>query len=205
MLSHVQLFANPWTVAHQAPLSIEFPKQEYWSGLAFPPPEDWTLISYIFCIGRWIWFFTTSTTWASHLWRSKTKWKQTKMPSKQVRNNVQHTSFEYETNCHQNLKRTIIPCVVFPSPCQNKGINLYFRMLCGSLDERGVRGKIDTCICMAESLCCLPETLTTSLISYGLFTKPCPTLAPGSSVHRILQARILEWLQYKIKSLKNIF
>ena len=36
--SPVQLFAIPWTVAHQAPLSIEFPVQEYWSGLPFPSP-----------------------------------------------------------------------------------------------------------------------------------------------------------------------
>ena len=35
-LSHVQLFATPQTVAHQALLSIEFSKQEYWSGLPFP-------------------------------------------------------------------------------------------------------------------------------------------------------------------------
>ena len=40
MLSHIWLFATPWTVAHQAPLSMEFPRQEYWSGLPFPPPED---------------------------------------------------------------------------------------------------------------------------------------------------------------------
>ena len=30
----------PWTVAHQAPLSMGFSRQEYWSGLLFPPPED---------------------------------------------------------------------------------------------------------------------------------------------------------------------
>ena len=30
----------PWTVAHQSPLSTRFPKQEYWSGLPFPPPGD---------------------------------------------------------------------------------------------------------------------------------------------------------------------
>ena len=36
--SHVQLFANPWTVAHQAPLSMGFSRQEYWSGLPFPSP-----------------------------------------------------------------------------------------------------------------------------------------------------------------------
>ena len=35
-----QLFVTPWTVAHQAPLSVEFSRQEYWSGLPFPSPED---------------------------------------------------------------------------------------------------------------------------------------------------------------------
>ena len=39
-LSHVQLFVALWTVAYQAPLSIEFSRQEYWSGLLFPPPGD---------------------------------------------------------------------------------------------------------------------------------------------------------------------
>ena len=39
-LSHVQIFATPLTVAHQVPLSMEFPRQEYWSGLPFPPPGD---------------------------------------------------------------------------------------------------------------------------------------------------------------------
>ena len=37
-LSCVQLFATPWTVAHQAPLSLGFPRQEYWPGLPFPLP-----------------------------------------------------------------------------------------------------------------------------------------------------------------------
>ena len=39
VLSCVQLFETPWTVAHQAPLSMGFPRQ-YWSGLQFPPPGD---------------------------------------------------------------------------------------------------------------------------------------------------------------------
>ena len=33
-------FATPWTVAHQAPLSMGFPRQEYWSGFPFPSPGD---------------------------------------------------------------------------------------------------------------------------------------------------------------------
>ena len=39
-LSNVQLFATPWTLAHQAPVSIGFSQQEYWSGFPFPPPGD---------------------------------------------------------------------------------------------------------------------------------------------------------------------
>ena len=39
-LSRVQLFVTPWTVAHQAPLSMGFSRQEYWSGLQFPSPGD---------------------------------------------------------------------------------------------------------------------------------------------------------------------
>ena len=39
-LSHVWFFVTPWTVACQAPLSMRFSTQEYWSGLLFPPPED---------------------------------------------------------------------------------------------------------------------------------------------------------------------
>ena len=38
--SCVRLFATPWTVAHQAPVSMGFSRQEYWHGLPFPPPGD---------------------------------------------------------------------------------------------------------------------------------------------------------------------
>ena len=40
MLSHVQFFVTPRTVAHQAPLPMGFSRQEYWSGLPFPPPGN---------------------------------------------------------------------------------------------------------------------------------------------------------------------
>ena len=39
-LSHVRLFVTLWTIAHQAPLSMGFPRQEYWSRLPFPSPGD---------------------------------------------------------------------------------------------------------------------------------------------------------------------
>ena len=40
LLSHVRLFATPWTAAYQAPPSMGFSRQEYWSGLLFPSPGD---------------------------------------------------------------------------------------------------------------------------------------------------------------------
>ena len=67
MLSHVQLFATPWTVACQAPLSMEFSRREYWNGLQFHSPGDLAdleteHVSFMSpaLAGR---FFTTSTTW----------------------------------------------------------------------------------------------------------------------------------------------
>ena len=40
LLSHVQLFATPWTTALEASLSVEFHRQEYWSRLKIPTPGD---------------------------------------------------------------------------------------------------------------------------------------------------------------------
>ena len=60
--SHLTLGWPPWTVAHQAPLSTGFPRQKYWNGLPFPPPEDLTkpgnqtCISCVSCIGRHFFF-----------------------------------------------------------------------------------------------------------------------------------------------------
>ena len=64
LLSHVQLLETPWTVAHQAPLSMEFPRQEYWSGLPFPSPEEPMSLTSPALVGR---FFTTSATWVAQL------------------------------------------------------------------------------------------------------------------------------------------
>ena len=44
-------------------------------------------------------------------------------------------------------------------------------VLCGILDGRGVWGRMETCICVAESLCCSPETVTTLLVGHTPNTK----------------------------------
>ena len=64
VLTCVQLFVTAWTVAHWAPLSLEFSRQEYWSGLSFPFPgisrsRDQNCISCISCIGRQILYHCT--------------------------------------------------------------------------------------------------------------------------------------------------
>ena len=65
--SRVQLFATLWTVARQAPLSMGFSRQEYWSGLTCPPPGDLpdpgmkpVPLMYLALAGG---FFTISTIW----------------------------------------------------------------------------------------------------------------------------------------------
>ena len=50
--NHVQLFATPWTVVGQAPLSMKFSRQEYWNGLPFPPPTQ-GLNTHLFHLLHW--------------------------------------------------------------------------------------------------------------------------------------------------------
>ena len=59
MLCHVRVFETPWTVTRQPSVSMEFSRQQYWSGLPFPPPgdllylsKDQTQDSCLSCIGR---------------------------------------------------------------------------------------------------------------------------------------------------------
>ena len=66
LLSHVQLFAAPRSIAHQAPLPVEFSRQEYWSKLPFPTLGDFPdlgveLVSLMLPARQAGRFFTTST------------------------------------------------------------------------------------------------------------------------------------------------
>ena len=57
-LSRVRLLVTPWTAAYQAPPSVGFSRQEYWSGVPVPSSREsfqlrvWTHVSYVSCIGR---------------------------------------------------------------------------------------------------------------------------------------------------------
>ena len=71
--SHVRLFVTLWTVAPQAPLSKGFSRQEYWSGLPFPPSEDlpdpgmepMSFMSPVLAGG----YFTIRVTWEAHVFK----------------------------------------------------------------------------------------------------------------------------------------
>ena len=65
--STIRLFATPWTVVYQAPLSMGFSRQEYWSGLSWPSPGDLpdpgNDPGHLFSPSLAGWFFSTSATW----------------------------------------------------------------------------------------------------------------------------------------------
>ena len=70
LLSGVHVFVTPWTVAHQTPLSMEFFRHEYWSGLPLPPPGDLpnTRIEFTSSVALELagGFFTTCATWEAY-------------------------------------------------------------------------------------------------------------------------------------------
>ena len=57
-LSHVRLLVTPWTAAHQAPPSMEFSRQEYWSGFPLPSPFSILYISENRFLSSSVWFFS---------------------------------------------------------------------------------------------------------------------------------------------------
>ena len=102
MATHIWLFVTAWTVAHQAPLSMGFSRQEFCSGLPIPPPGDLPdagveLTSRMFpaLIGR---FFTPSTTYRAYHTSSNFTQKHLPKRNKKIRLNREicinvHSSF----------------------------------------------------------------------------------------------------------------
>ena len=83
-LNCVRFFVTPWTVAHQAPLSMEFSRQEYWSGLPFPSPGELpdpgiesVSLEFPALAGR---FFTTASPGSYHQMLSSALWQLQSIP-----------------------------------------------------------------------------------------------------------------------------
>ena len=150
LLSRVQLFVTPWTVALQAPLSMGFSRQEYWNGLPCPPPEDLpdpgiepeSLASPALAGG----FLTTSATWEAQWW--------------------------WGLKCHHSAI-TLMKQII--NGCHSSGweVSVPFWWE-GSLGEHGYTSihthtHTHTHTHMSESLCCPPETITTWLLIVKLY------------------------------------
>ena len=108
MLSCVWLFVTLWTIVHQAPLSMGFSRQEYWSRLPFPPLGDLPTpgiepvsLSSSTMAGR---FFTTSATWEAPL----AKQNYNEVSSTPVRMAIIETSI-YKTKMMENTWRKGLP------------------------------------------------------------------------------------------------
>ena len=82
-LSRVWLFASPWTAAYQAPQSMEFSRQEYWSGLPFPSPKKiyrwqistWKDVAYCTSSGKFKWKQQWATTTYLLEWPKTRNWQ----------------------------------------------------------------------------------------------------------------------------------
>ena len=89
VLSRVWLFVIPWTVAHQAPPSVGFSRQENWSGLPFPTPGDLPnpgIELCLLCLLHWQADYLSLTTWMSvqslsRVWLFATPWTAARQPS----------------------------------------------------------------------------------------------------------------------------
>ena len=147
---------NPWTVARQAPLSMEFSRQEYWSGVPLPPPGDLpdpgieaASLTSPALASR---FFTTSATWEAHRMAPAAESHQSCL-----------------TLCDR-IDGSPPGSRPWDSPGKNTGVACHF------LPQRM---KVKREREVAQSCPTLRDPMDCSL--------------PGSSVHGISQARVLEW------------
>ena len=158
LLSHVGLLTTPWTIAHKTPLSMEFFRQEYQSGLPFPPPED--LPDPVIksqspassaLAGR---FFTTCAT--------------KEAPSFPMLLLLSH--FSCVLLCVTPWMQPTRLLCPWDSPGKNTGVGCHFLLQCMKMESESEVAQL--CLTLSDPMDC-------SL--------------PGSSIHGIFQATVLEW------------
>ena len=170
-----------WTAAHQAPLSMGFSRQEYWSGLPFPPPGDLphpgiehTSLMSPALTGR---FFTTSSIWEAAKWLSYIQgvgdgqrglvccdsWGRKESDTTEQLNWAE-LIYIYVCMCSVTLvvSDSSWPCGLQPTRLSVHGI-LQERILMwvAMPSSRGYIYIYKLDICITDSLCCTPGTSTT--------------------------------------------
>ena len=164
VLSHVWLLETTWTVAHQAPLSMRFPRQEYWRGLTFSPPGIFpTQQSNLYLLySRWILCSHGNPTWAT--WEAQVTyslwlWGCCCYVASVVSDSVRpHTWQPTRLRCP------------WGSPGKNTGVSCHFLLQCTKVKSESE--VTQSCLTLRDPMDCSPQS---------------------SSIHGIFQARVLEW------------
>ena len=157
-------FVSPWNVAHQASLSMGFSKQKYWSGLPFPslgdlPDPGIKLGSPVLQTDS----LSSEPPGKPPSWHQQKRESHTEGNSKDSADYCCRRERQGEEIVREYGMDKYTLTAVFKTDKQHSP-TAWHRELCsvlwGSLDGRGVWGRKDPCICMAESLQCSPETVT---------------------------------------------
>ena len=136
-LHRVRLFVTPWTATYQAPLSMEFSRQEYWSGVPLPSP----IYIWVTCI-EWFWFHT-SVVFESilHLFsgrRDRIKWIQ----------------WHWQLQCHPSQSRAFLRyysiLLSFPFQWVNLSLDTIFCAMW--LEVKWLTGNVFLGLCSNHSL-----------------------------------------------------
>ena len=222
VLSRVRLLATPWTVVFQTPLSLEFSRQQSWSGLPFPPPGDLPKprikpVSPVLASR----FFTAGTTWDAWKWALLGILSRCSSPGHFLRAGVFYSSVGL-LNTKRPEGRNWPQEAAFrnapPGYLGNQRLGKVVLLGCGS-QPKGPRWtpkdlRLITWILIVFwsileyivglitfRYICVNAGDIIAFIFYASITQLCPTLChpvdcspPGSSVRGILQARILEWV-----------
>ena len=224
VLSRVRLLATPWTVVFQTPLSLEFSRQQSWSGLPFPPPGDLPKprikpVSPVLASR----FFTAGTTWDAWKWALLGILSRCSSPGHFLRAGVFYSSVGL-LNTKRPEGRNWPQEAAFrnapPGYLGNQRLGKVVLLGCGS-QPKGPRWtpkdlRLITWILIVFwsileyivglitfRYICVNAGDIIAFIFYASVTQLCPTLChpvdcspPGSSVRGILQARILEWVAF---------
>ena len=111
-------FAAPWAVAHQALLSMGFPRQEYWSGLPFPPPGDLPTQGVTPCL-QWLLHWEVDSLPLSHLGSQENMLPRSRASKVLSTWSVVQEGLGKEERVGQKWKPGLFVSLTFPGVCRH--------------------------------------------------------------------------------------
>ena len=178
-LSGVWLLVTPWTAAHQAPLSMEFPLQEYWSGLPFTSPGEFSNPA----IDP-----RSPTNHLSHQGSPRNK-------GKEFNNHTKHKciKFVWRTENYMILVFSLCVCIYIYTSVVSDSVWSHRRQLIRLPRPGDSPGKNTGVGCHFLLQCVKVKSESEVAQSCPTLSNPMDHSPPSSSIHGIFQARVLEW------------